>query len=354
MKKQNQILLHIIFISLILFSHNSISQEWSDPVNVSPNMPGLDNQPDLCIDKNGILHCVFTHKLDNNWRKIYYAKSTDEGASWTTPEDISLNEDTSLMNPHIVNDSNHTLYVAYDYNTGNPSQTMIHLKTFDGIQWSEPFIVSEGLYNSDHNQLVIDNNDRLYCFWYYGGESLYRYYDNGLWSDVLIPYPDEYYWIIGPIVVDDENNLNCIGAYLEEGQTITEIKVINFQYLAQEDYWTDKTIISNASYIGSNNWDIDINNSNLPHVAYRQKTSDTGPYSDSTMYTYNNGNFWTEPDLVVNDPYEQRIAIDPYNRAHIIDREKTETGYKLVHYQNYGGFWQGYIIDTADNSVKGI
>ncbi len=349
MKQQNRkAYIFIFFLISNLFVPILTAQEWTEPVNISPNMPGLNNQPDLCIDKNGTLHCVFTHKLNNNWRKIYYSRSTDDGLIWTTPEDISLNEDTSLMNPHIVSDTNNKLYVTYDYNTGNPSQTMIYFKTFDENLWSEAFIVSEGLFNSDHNQLIIDNNDRLYCFWYRGGESLYRYYEDGVWSDVIIPYPDEYYWIIGPIVVDNDDNLNCIGAYLEEGQTITEIKVINFKYLASENFWTDKTIISNETYIGSNNWDIDIDNSLLPHVGYRQKTSNTGQYSDSTMYTFNNGIYWTEPELVVNDPYEQRIVIDPYNRVHIIDREKTETGYKLVHYQNYGGFWQGYIIDTAN------
>ena len=349
--------IHKILISLLanifllffiaIFSITLFAQDWTEPVNISPNMPGLDNQPDLCIDNNGTLHCVFTHKLDNNWRKIYYSKSTDDGLTWTTPEDISLNEDTSLMNPHIVSGTNNQLYVAYDYNTGNPSQTMIYLKTFNGIQWSNPFIITEGLYSSDHNQLIIDNNDRLYCFWYYNGESYYRYYENEIWSEAIIPYPDEYYWIIGPITIDNENNLNCIGAYLEEGQTITEIKVISFKYLESEDIWTDKTIISNETYIGSNNWDIDIDNSLLPHVVYRQKTSNTGQYSDSSMYTFDNGIYWTEPELVVNDPYEQRIAVDHFNRVHIIDREKMETGYKLVHYQDYGGFWQGYIIDTS-------
>ncbi|MFP4471447.1 MAG: T9SS type A sorting domain-containing protein [Bacteroidales bacterium] len=153
-------LLHIIaFISIAL---NLSGQSWTEPVNISPNLPGLDNQPDLCIDKNGTLHCVFTHKLDNNWRKIYYSKSTDDGLTWTTPEDISLNPDTSLMNPHIVADTNNNLYVSYDYNTGNPAMTVIYLTTYNGNQWNDPFVVSEGLYNSHRNLLVIDNNSRVY------------------------------------------------------------------------------------------------------------------------------------------------------------------------------------------------
>ncbi|PJF32818.1 MAG: hypothetical protein CUN57_03905, partial [Phototrophicales bacterium] len=61
------------------------------------------------------------------------------------------------------------------------------------------------------------------------------------------------------------------------------------------------------------------------------------------MYTFYDGTAWSEPELVVNDPYEQQIAIDHYDRVHIIDREKLETGYKLVHYQKINDLWQGYI-----------
>ena len=65
------------------------------------------------------------------------------------------------------------------------------------------------------------------------------------------------------------------------------------------------------------------------------------------MYSFFDGIDWSEPELVINDPFEQQIAIDPYNRVHIIDWEKLETGYKLVHYQNFNGLWLGYIIDEA-------
>jgi hypothetical protein len=73
-----------ILLPVLVFMMTAGAQNWTNPVNIS-NMPGLDNQPDLCIDKNGTLHCVFTHKLASNWRKIYYSKSTNDGATWTTP-----------------------------------------------------------------------------------------------------------------------------------------------------------------------------------------------------------------------------------------------------------------------------
>jgi len=341
------IIKYSLFIILLFLSLSLPAQTWTDPINIS-NMPGLDNQPDLCIDKNGTLHCVFTHKLESNWRKIYYSKSTDDGATWTTPEDISLNPDISLMNPHIVADTNNILYVTYDYNTGNPAATMIYLKSFDGNQWSEPFIVSDGLNGSHLNNIYIDNNDRLYVFWNYQTHlSYYRYYENSVWSDTICPYPGDHLFNIIPAVIDENNNLHFAGAYAESYPPVHE-RVIYVKYLYDENLWTDKTFVSSYTMLGSNDLDIDIDNQSNPHISYRQKNYYSGQYNDSTMYTFFNGNSWSTPELVVNDPYEQKIAIDLYNRVHILDREKLETGKKIVHYQKMNGFWQGYIVDIAD------
>jgi hypothetical protein len=341
-KPDKTLIIGLIFI--ILSSHLTLlSQTWTEPINIS-NMPGLDNQPDLCIDKNGILHCVFVHKLASNWRKIYYTKSTDDGETWTTPEDISLNPDTSLMNPHIIADTNGNLYVSYDYNTMNPAATLIKLKTFDGNQWSEPYVVSEGMYNSDHNKLCIDHNNRIYVFWgYLNHWTNYRYYENGQWSETFSPYYENESMETISVVVDSENNIHCIGW----GESSGGPYAIYFSYLNDID-WTDWTIISPVTNFGSvGGGDISVNNENLPSIAYRQKSYGTGADNDSTMYTFFNGNNWSIPELVVNDPYEQKIVIDPYNRVHIIDREKIENGYKLVHYQKINEIWQGYIIDEA-------
>jgi hypothetical protein len=66
------------------------------------------------------------------------------------------------------------------------------------------------------------------------------------------------------------------------------------------------------------------------------------------MFTFYDGSNWSIPELVVNDPFGQRIAIDAYNRLNIFDWEKIESGYKIVHYQKFNNLWQGYIVDSAD------
>jgi hypothetical protein len=335
----------ILFIGLFNQFNICYSQTWSDPINIS-NLPGLNDQPDLCIDKNGTLHCVFVHKLASNWRKIYYTKSINDGEIWTTPEDISQNPDTTLYNPHIVVDSSNNLYVTYDYNVGDPAAIQVKLKSFDGIQWSVPFTVSDGIYSCYRNKLIIDKNDRLYVFWGYSEHwTNYRYYENGQWSDVFSLYPEQGTMETMSVVVDNENNLHCIGWGYSNGGPYA----IYYSYI-YDDFWTDWTIISPPTDFGAvGGGDIDLNNDELPAITYRQKTYGTGQNNDSKMYTYFDGTDWSEPELVVNDPYEQQIAIDTYNQIHIIDYEKLEIGTKLVHYQKINDLWQGYIVDYANN-----
>ena len=131
----------LLITATLFYSSNINAQNWTEPVNVS-NMGGFNQYPDFTFDHNGTLHCVWMHVFQSDFSKIYYSKSFDEGDSWTTPEDISMNDEKRLSQPHIVSDSENNLYVTYDYNTYNPYQTLIYLKIFDGTSWSEPVIVS--------------------------------------------------------------------------------------------------------------------------------------------------------------------------------------------------------------------
>jgi hypothetical protein len=335
---------------LLFFPFTLFSQTWTDPINIS-NITGLNDQPDLCIDNNGTLHCVFVHKLASNWRKIYYTKSADEGETWTTPEDISLNTDLTMYGPNIVSDTNNILYVSYDYNVGNPAMSLIYMRIFDGTQWNEPLLISEGMYNSDYNELVIDKNNRLYIFWLYLNQLMYyRTLYNGVWSDTICPYAGNHTWMLFSAKVDGNVNIHCVGGFSDPGPPLINQCTIYFWYSILNNQWSDKTFVSPPTDFGSiGGADIDLNSEELPAIAYRQKTYGTGQNNDSTMYTNFDGADWSEPELVTNDPYEQEIAIDSYNRVHIIDREKLETGTKLVHYQKINDLWLGYIIDEADN-----
>lgn len=342
-----------IIIPLLLNTSFSglFAQDWTPPVNISA-INDVCHMPDLCVDSSGCIHSVFVRKEKPfDWRKIYYAKSEDNGLTWSVPEDVSNNTDTTAYIPHIVAGSNGTLHLTYDYNLA-PGHTEVHYQFFDGTRWSTPINITPTQPGAHGNYPVLDNNNRLYVFWYWGGKSYYKYLESGIWSVNHVLYPDAYHWLFTAAVADRNNNLHCVGGYLYEGETITDIKFIYFTYNAEEDIWSDKTFLSGNDYIGDvDNQDIDLDTSDYPHVVWHQNTNNSNPFDDSTMYRYFNGSFWPEAELVVNDPLEQRIVIDGYNKPHIVDREKLGTGTMVVSYQKVNGLWQGLIVDSSDINV---
>lgn len=342
----------LILIIPLIFAINSFAQNWIDPVNVS-NMGGFNRMPDLCFDNNGVIHCVWTHIYETNFSKIFYNRSYDDGLTWTIAEDISLNEEKRIANPHIVCDSVNNIHLTYDFNTGNYYETLVYYKKFDGTSWSEPIVVSKNMPGSYANKLLINNNEKIYCFWYRGinnGTTFYRYLENEIWSETFCPYPGNFYFALVEIMCDEFNNLHCIGAFHNEGQSHYEDITIYNTY--ENGIWS--SIIEISNYTIGPGKDLDVDNLNKPHLAWRQKTPMTGPGNDSTLYRYFDGNNWTTPELIVEDPKEQKIIIDNNNQPNIFDREKKENGYKLLHYYKYDEIWQGYIIDEADNLTSDL
>lgn len=326
----------------------AFSQNWTDPVNVS-NMSGLNQDPDFCIDNNGVIHCVWVFVYESNFSKIFYCRSFDDGLTWTTADDVSLNTEKRIHNPHIVCDSENNIYLTYDFDTGNYFETLIFYKKFDGITWSEPFVVSEDMPESHANKLVIDNNNRVYCVWFrilYNETTFYRYLENDVWSDIFIPYDNNDYFTFLNCSVDSSNNLHWIGAHHYEGQTAYDIKPVYFFYDYEDDLWSD--FIEFGERYSWHGFDIDLDNEEMPHLVWQEYTNDSTPPNDGTFYSYYNGTNWAIPELIVEDPKNQQIIIDNYNNPNIFDSEKLEDGTMLVHYYKTSSIWQGYIIDDND------
>ncbi|MEA3504927.1 MAG: hypothetical protein U9R32_06995 [Bacteroidota bacterium] len=141
--------------------------------------------------------------------------------------------------------------------------------------------------------------------------------------------------------------LHWIGTHGYEGQSY--LKDVAVYMKCENNIWTPITEISGYTRAGGK--DIDVDNSNLPHTVWRQKHPSGDPAEDSTMYRYFNGNNWTIPELIVEDPREQQIIIDNYNKPNIFDVEKTEEGSILIHYYKNQDYWVGYIIDNSEWNV---
>lgn len=334
----------LLFLISFVFAITSYSQQWTEPVKIN-TLQGYNNNPDFCIDKNGTLHCVWSYKIEKNHRLIYYSKSVDDGITWSIPENVSQNTSLWMENPHIVADSQNNLHLTYDYNTGNPGGTLIVYRKFNGQNWSETDTVSTDWPGARHNRLVIDNSDKLYCFWFHeyeNGTTFYRILENEQWGGVMMVYDNNNSYFLAKAIVDSINVIHMSGYHFYNGQTSYDQEIVYSTY--KNLVWSDLTEVSQdyQPWVGN---DIALDKELNPHIVWRQTVSNTIPANDGTLYSKLNENIWTYPEIIVEDPSDQAIAIDKNNKVHIVDNEKFEDGYRFVHYQLVNNEWVGELID---------
>jgi len=299
--------------------------------------------PDMIIDKNGIIHVVWDYHVEDNFSKIMYSRSEDEGDTWSEPLDLLQNTDLWMSRPHIGSDSNCHLYVAYTHNTMNVPEMLVKMVIFDGYEWSKPILVSEGMPGSSYDKVVVDNDDRVFVFWAYGSQfTYYRYLENGNWSHFYCPYCDS----ADIFAFADGNylfgNLMCwVGSSVSYNYYGERAQYYEFNTSANT--WAYPEMINNDTinlYV-----DIALNNNNLLECVYHNYPSG----DDNTKYTQKEGNYWSDPELVdsVNGTQKhQQIAVDQNDDVHIVEQQETVEGYGLVHYKKWNEKWVGHFIDS--------
>jgi len=323
----------------------ALSQSWEQPVTIYSG--GYNTSPDFFIDRKGTIHCVWEHRIGVNYTKIYYSRSTDYGSTWSEIQDISMNSSLWVSDPHIISDSSNNLFVSYDYKTGSPNNMLVLIKKFDGTQWSEPDTISTDMPGSMHNRLLIDHNNKIYCFWHngiQGGKIFYRtLMKNVGWSEIYQPFSgNNDLYFLQRAVPDHNNNLHCAGVHHYEGQNGYDNRTIYFSYT--NGIWSDFIELSNNTTTGG--LDISLDSNSLPSLTWGQYTTDTIPPNHGTFVTSFNGTNWSTPLLLVEDtPSEQAIAIDRNNNLYIVDNEKKESGYQQVCYKKTSGSWASEIVD---------
>jgi hypothetical protein len=320
-----------------------LGQTWSEPVIVYNS--GYNGNPDFTVDKKGTLHCVWSHRITDEYRKIYYSKSIDQGNTWTIPADISKNTDKWLDQPHIVADTNNHLHVVYDYDLMNLSQTRICYVTLEHTSWSQPVFLADDLPGSSYNRLVVDNQNKLYCFWY-RGVIFYRCLEHGSWSTIIQPYSPpsgEKYGLVR-VVVDNQNDLHCTGSHHYDGQTPYDDRVIYFTMTA--GHWNDFMEISdNRSWWGS---DLSLNAAGFPAFTWGQLRNDTTILQVGIYYSRLTADGLVDSVMLSTDATDPAISVDGNDNVHIVDNEKiSKNRYFLVYYTRDEGNWSRCVLDSS-------
>jgi hypothetical protein len=219
------------------------------------------------------------------------------------------------------------------------------MKINNGNQWSDTILITESMPGSDYNKLIVDHDDNLIIGWYRNSKYYYKFYNDGVLSEAYCPYCDSVdTFIPGQFAISANNIVKWIGG--SESLNYLAWRVQYFEHNLENNSWTKPEMVDTNKFVVGQ--DIALSQTDNAKVDYQIKTSVwPNPFSDATFYNSYDGQIWGEPELIVEDPEDQQIVIDQNNLPHIVNREKTSTGYQLVHYKKIEDDWLGYIVDTG-------
>lgn len=212
-----------------------------DPVNgknIDSSQSSLD-KVSLTIDpSNGHLYAAWSSKNTTypNSVNLRYAKSPDGGVTWSTPEQVTKDNDQYKYSiyPSIVVVNGKPFILAYNRNT---SAYFISCFSFNGSTWINNSVYSQGTtYNLKGPSAVVDKNGVIHVTWSSGvaADSYFHPFyassaDGVVWSaaKVLKEGNDP------SITVDKNNNLVILA--------VSPFSYIN-KYTKDGDVWRDKIV----------------------------------------------------------------------------------------------------------------
>ncbi|HMK32253.1 MAG TPA: hypothetical protein VK431_01375, partial [Nitrosopumilaceae archaeon] len=135
------------------------------PVNVSNNTSDSGYQQ-MAIYKNN-LYVAWTDTISNSNYDVLFSKSTDGGATFTTPVNVSKNAGASGW-PQIAVSGN--IYVMWEDTTAGNFDILISKSTDGGATFSSPVNISNTTNDSTFKQMVVSDNN-INVVWQDGSKS---------------------------------------------------------------------------------------------------------------------------------------------------------------------------------------
>lgn len=135
---------------------------WSEPVNLST--AGVNGQnPEIAPDGSGNLVAVWRGS-NGDYDIIQSSRSTNSGVSWSTPVDLSLTEQDS-RSPQVAFDGSGIAVAVWLRSDGNNQIVQASRSTNGGASWSTPANLSESGVDSERPQIAIDGSGNAIAVW---------------------------------------------------------------------------------------------------------------------------------------------------------------------------------------------
>ena len=152
----------IAVLGLFLFAQ-AAQADWSANKRLTWTS-GASERPAIAIGSSGVIHVVWHDGSVGNY-EIYYRKSLNEGATWSTTQRLTWTAGDSLA-PRIAIDSNGAIHVVWYDDTPGMSEVYYRGSTDGGATWNTVKRITWTSSESYVPAIAIDPNDVIHVVWY--------------------------------------------------------------------------------------------------------------------------------------------------------------------------------------------
>ena len=287
---------------LISFLSLQILSSWTEPLNIS-NTDSMSLYPEICVDKRGWVHCVFQDNTRTGYNYFELLYTYNDGTGWIEP--IYVYENPSYY-PVVIVDTLNRVHIAWD----DLDSGRIKWTYFDGDTWTEPVSVTSDVpYQCGAARFSLDPfTGYIHMVFCSGGEYeiWYKFFDGTSWSPAENVSSDTATSSWADIAVDKMGRVHIVWMDYETYDVFYRMKdengwgeVIHLQPYTPSTQSCDPKIA------------VDLNNN--PHIVWEERTS-----PEYVIYTYFDGSGWNIIKVDSGEVGLPVIAMDMYDRAHII------------------------------------
>lgn len=316
----------IIIIVTFLLIQPINAQTWTATKRLTWNS-GDSFLPAIAVDSNNHIHVAWVDYTSGNY-EIYYKKSTDGGSFWTTKR-LTYNSGYSDR-PIIAVDSNDHIHMVW-HDTSSGVTKVYYKKSLDGgASWTTQRLAWAPGW-AGYPKISIGSNDHIHVVWHSNTSGNYEIYykkstdGGGSWTAKRLTW-NPGISTVSAIATNSNNHIHVVW----DDNTPGNYEVYFKKSTNGGTSWTTKRLTDSPS--SSKVPAISSDSNNNIHVVWHDYTPGNAEiyYNKST----DGGTTWTMKRLTYNSGHSTNaaIAIDSNNDIHVVWEDETP-GNKEIYYK---------------------
>jgi len=194
---------------------------WSTPIQLT-SYSGREFTPSAMVDSTGKIWVAWCRELVSGNENIYYKTSIDKGASWSPDQELTTHPNDE-GHPSIIEDVSGTIFVFYALDEGTVVNIYYRTTADSGNTWSAPDLLTINTCNDGVPYAALIKN-QVWVIWQSD-----RSGNSDIWMSRIAPIPAAI--DIDPDTLNLKSNGEWITAYIElpEGYDVSDIEVNSIQ-----------------------------------------------------------------------------------------------------------------------------